>query len=362
MSSRVSARVKFLFLSCLIICGQLSAAASVDEKADAYIKQEMAKYRIPGMAVAVIRNGKVLKLKGYGLTSLELNVAANEHSVFPLYSVTKIFTGIALMKLVEAGKLSLDAPVTDFFEGLPKEWQEIKVRNLLTHTSGLAELRESQRFQSLPDEQKKYFPREEGMRYVAEMPLKFKPGEKFLYHTSGYNILALIVARVTGKPFDAFLQERLFTPLGMTSTLFGDTETIIKGRPSTAYLLDKGELRNLALTFNVNGGNPGAGLNSSVADLTKFLLALDAGKILKPESLREMWSPVKLNDGGEYGYGLGWTVGEHKGLKVVGHEGGGGAWVAHFPNEHLSIVVLCNLNGSKADEIQYGIADLYLNR
>ena len=362
MSRRIFTCVQYLFLSCLILGGGINAANGLDEKVDAYIRQEMTKYRIPGMAVAVIRNGKVLKLKGYGVTSIELNVAANEHSVFPLYSTTKIFTGVALMKLVEDGKLSLDTPVTDFFQGLPKEWKEIKVRNLLTHTSGLAELRESQRFQSLPDEKKKYFPREEGMRYVAELPLKFKPGEKFLYHTSGYNILALIVAQVAGEPFDAFLQERLFTPLGMTSTIFGDTEKIIKGRPSTAYFVDKGELRNLPLTFNVNGGNPGAGLNSSVADLTKFLLALDAGKILKPQSLREMWSPVKLNDGSEYGYGLGWTVGEHKGLKVVGHEGGGAAWIAHFPKEHLSIVVLCNLNGSKADEIQYGIADLYLGR
>ena len=148
----------------------------------------------------------------------------------------------------------------------------------------------------------------------------------------------------------------------MTSTLFGDTESIIKERPSTAYILDNGELRNLVLTFNVNGGNPGAGLNSSAADLARFMMALDAGKVLKPESLREMWSPVKLNDGSEYGYGLGWTVGEYKGRKVVGHEGGGAAWIAHFPNEHLSIVVLCNLNGARADEIQYGIADLYLSR
>ena len=91
-----------------------------------------------------------------------------------------------------------------------------------------------------------------------------------------------------------------------------------------------------------------------------FLIALDSGKVLKPESLQVMWSPVRLNNGTEKGYGLGWTVEDHKGRKVVGHEGGGAIWVAHFPNEHFSVIVLCNLNGARADEIQYGIADLYL--
>jgi CubicO group peptidase (beta-lactamase class C family) len=103
--------------------------------------------------------------------------------------------------------------------------------------------------------------------------------------------------------------------------------------------------------------------------MAKFLSALEAGKVLKRASLEEMWTPMRLNDGTELrlggggaSYGLGWTVDEHKGRKVVGHEGGGAAWVAHFPSERLSVVVLCNLNGARADEIQYGVADLYLGR
>jgi CubicO group peptidase (beta-lactamase class C family) len=233
---------------------------------------------------------------------------------------------------------------------------------LLTHTSGLPELRENPRFQALPDDRKKYLPREEGMRFVAELPLKFKPGEKFMYHTSGYNVLGIIVERLAKKPFAAFLEERVFTPLQMTSTRMGDTETVIKGRPSTAYIRLAGELRNTFYTFGVNGGNPGSGLNSSVVDLAKFLSALDTGKVLRPESRQAMWAPFRLNNGTENGYGLGWTVDEKNGRKVVGHEGGGAAWVAHFPNEHLSVVVLCNLNAARADEIQYGIADLFLGK
>jgi CubicO group peptidase (beta-lactamase class C family) len=94
----------------------------------------------------------------------------------------------------------------------------------------------------------------------------------------------------------------------------------------------------------------------------KLLIGLDAGKVLKHESLNALWAPVKLNNGTEKAYGLGWTVDEHNGHKVVGHEGGGSTWIAHFPSEHLSVVVLCNLNGARADEIQYGVADLVLGR
>ncbi len=330
----------------------------------------MAKYRIPGLALAVLRDGKVLKLKGYGLSSVEFGMRADERSVFQIYSTTKIFTGVALMKLVEDGKLTLDTPVTDLLEGLPDEWKAVRVRNLLTHTSGLAELRESPRFVALPDERKKYMPRAEGVRFVAEVPLKFKPGEKFMYHTSGYNLLGVIIERLAKKSFAAFLEERVFEPLGMNATRMGDTETIVKGRPATAYIVRDGELHNHVYTFGVGGGNPGSGLNSSAADMAKFLSALDAGKVLKRGSLEELWSPMRLNDGtvltfgsaGRSSYALGWTVDEHKGRKVVGHEGGGASWVAHFPAERLSIVVLCNLNGARADEIQYGVADLYLGR
>lgn len=364
----------FRSLLAVLMLAQSSSARPVSRppvsrRVDAYVQAQMAKRKIPGLAVAVVRDGKILKLKGYGLLSVELGLAASEQSVFQIYSTTKIFTGIAIMKLVEDGQLSLDRPVTDIIANLPPEWKMIRVRNLLTHTSGLPELRENSRFMSQPDEKKKYLPREEAMRFVAELPLKFQPGEKFMYHTSGYNILGLIVERVSKKPFIQFLDERVFAPLGMTATRFGDTETIVKGRPSTAYILADGELRNLVYTFGVGGGNPGSGLNSSVSDLAKFLIALDAGRVLGRESLQAMWSPMMLNDGSalrvgstKMSYGLGWTIDEHQGRKVVGHEGGGSAWVAHFPVERLSVVVLCNLNGARADEIQYGIADLYLNQ
>jgi CubicO group peptidase (beta-lactamase class C family) len=216
------------------------------------------------------------------------------------------------------------------------------------------------RFVCFPEEQKRNVTVDEELRLIGEVPLKFQPGDKFSYHQSGYRLLGKIVERLTKQSYVEFLKDNLFVPLGMTATQFGGTEaTVIKRRSPTSYSRESGELRGWLYPFTPRD-YPAAGLNSSAADLAKFMAALDTGKVLKPESLRTMWSAVQLNDGTKKPYGLGWTVDQHKGLQVVGHEGGGAIWVAHFPTEHLSIIVLCNLNGARADEIQYGLADLYL--
>lgn len=264
------------------------------------------------------------------------------------------------MKLVEAGKLSLDQAVTEIVPGLPQEWKAITVKHLLTHTSGLPEMNANPRYLSLPEEKRKSLSLREAISYVAELPLKSKPGETFSYHRAGYNLLGLIVEVASGRPFADFLHARVFAPLGMESTRFGDSEAVVKGRPPTAYNRDTGELRNWVYTFGY--GNPGSGLNSSAADLARFFAALQAGKLLRKESLAALWTPVTLNDGTEKNYSLGWSLSLHGGRRVVGHEGGGAAWVAHFPDEQLSIILLANLNGARADEIQYGIADIFLRK
>jgi CubicO group peptidase (beta-lactamase class C family) len=307
-----------------------------------------------------VKDGKVAKLKGYGMASVEFDVPADAGTVYQLFSVSKIFAGIAAMKLIESGQLSLDTPVTDIIANLPIEWRAIHIRNLLTHTSGMQEMGANPKFVSLPDDKKRQITAEEELRYVAELPLKFQPGAKFSYHQSGYRLLGLIVEKLTKKTYPDFLRDSVFTPLGMTATRFGGTEAaVIKHRSSTSYSLESGELRGWLYPFTPRD-YPAAGLNSSASDLATFLIALDAGKLLKQESVNAMWSTTRLNDGSTKNYGLGWTIEDHRGHKVVGHEGGGAIWIAHFPDEHLSIVVLCNLNGARADEIQYGIADLFL--
>jgi len=356
-------RLKILFVIIPFIFAATGRGADVSqsENIDVYIKQEMTKYQIPGLALAVAKDGKILKLKGYGLSSVEFDLPANENTVFQLYSVSKIFAGVAMMKLVEDGKLSLETPVTEILENLPGTWKAIRIRHLLTHTSGLPEASANPRLASLPEDKRKTLTAEDVVGFVAELPLKFQPGEKFSYGQSSYIVLGMIVKKVVGASYADFLTERVFNPLTMASTKFGGSEIIIRRRSSTAYNRETGELRTWMYPFGIKD-YPGAGLNSSAVDLMKFLTAIDAGRVLKQESLQALWSPVKLNNGTEKGYGLGWTVEEHKGMKVVGHEGGGSIWVAHFPKEHLSVVVLCNLNGARADEIQFGVADLVLGK
>ncbi len=337
-----------------------SSNTRLDKQVDTYIKQQIRKYRIPGLSVAVVRRGRVVKLKGYGVANVEFDVPSDTNTVYQLFSVSKIFAGVAVMKLVEERRLSLDTPVTDIVPSLPREWRAIQIRHLLTHTSGLPEISGNPRFACLPEDKKKRVTPEEEIAFLSELPLKFQPGAKWSYHLSGYHLLGFIVQKLTKKSYAAFLEEQIFAPVGMASTKFGGTEAgVIKRRSSTSYSRETGQLTGWIYPFSTRD-YPAAGLNSSAEDLAKFLIALDADKILSKELREEMWAPVELTNGTQRPYGLGWTVDEHKGRRVVGHEGGGAIWVAHFSNEQLSVVVLCNLNGARADEIQYGIADFYL--
>lgn len=337
-----------------------SSNPALDARVDAYLKQQIRKYKIPGLSVAVVRKGRVVKLKGYGVANVEFDVPADANTVYQLFSVSKIFAGVAVMKLVEEGKLSLETPVTDILPNLPREWRAIEIGDLLSHTSGLPEMSANPRFACLPEDKKKRITPEEEIAFLSELPLKSQPGAKWSYHLSGYHLLGFIVQRLTKQSYAAYLEAQIFAPLAMASTRFGGTEAgVIKRRSSTSYSRETGQLAGWIYPFT-SRDYPAAGLNSSAADLTKFLIALDADKILRRDHREEMWAPVELNNGTQKPYGLGWTVDEHKGHRVVGHEGGGAIWIAHFPDEHLSVVVLCNLNGARADEIQYGIADFYL--
>jgi CubicO group peptidase (beta-lactamase class C family) len=145
-----------LILAVLVgLSAQPILANTLSEKLDAYVREEMTKYQMPGLALAVAKNGKMLKLKRYGSASIEFDSPANENTVFQLYSVSKIFAGVAIMELVEDGRLSLDTPVTELIDNPPSKWKGINIRHLLTHTSGLPEWSGNPRFTSLPDEKRR---------------------------------------------------------------------------------------------------------------------------------------------------------------------------------------------------------------
>jgi D-alanyl-D-alanine carboxypeptidase len=327
--------VKLAFAALLLPC--FHAAVTADT-VDDYVTAQMQKRHIPGLSLAVVKDGKVVKMRGYGLASVELGVPATEESVYQLASLTKSFTATAVMMLVEEGKLKLDDRVSQHLGGLPENWSGITIRHLLTHTSGLAG-------DPIPwsmDTVNKYYPQDEYLKLIVNAPLQFAPGTRYSYANSDYFLLAVIIEKVGGKPYGEFLSERIFKPLGMTATRVNDPWEVVKGRVN-AYGWDN---RLVApLQINPSQGVGSGNLLSSVADLVKFDAALRAGRLLKKSTLEQMWTPAKLTSGEEIGYGLGWTIFNFRGHKIVGHSGNtiGFASQLSLYDDGTTVILLCNM-------------------
>lgn len=355
----------------LILLAAVPALAQTD-KVDDYINAEMQKRRIPGLSLAVVQNGKIVKQKAYGLANVELNVPATPDNLYQIASTTKTFTAAAVLKLVEEGKLSLDDSVTKLLPGLPAAWSGVTVRHCLSHTTGLPDIVLDQCTLELVAST-----REEAIKKVGEMPAVSKPGETWSYNQTGYILLGMILEKISGKTFEEFLQQRFFGPLGMTSTRFGDSKEIVPKRASMYTRLESCTDNQPKLARDkIYAMQPaylypsfmhtGAGINTTVEDLVKWNLALDEAKPLKQSTLDQMWTATKLMDGtvfrfgGTTGFALGWIVDERTGHKSVGHSGGGSTAYWRFLDDKLTVIVLTNCQGSDPDSLAQGIAALFI--
>jgi CubicO group peptidase (beta-lactamase class C family) len=325
-----------LFLSGLIQIF-IVAGPAVADRIDDQVAVEMGKHHIPGLSLAVCREGKVVKARGFGLGNVELNVPATEESVFEIGSVTKQFTAAAVLMLAEEGKIGLDDRIGHFLESAPVAWSNMTVRHLLTHTSGL------KNYTGLPGfEVNKHLNADAFVKAVAAHPLNFQPGEAWAYCNSGYSLLGFIIEKVSGKSYWQFLDERIFKPVGMTVTRSRDSRAVIPRRVA-GYETENGKWinRDSDLTDVFSAG----AIVSSVLDLAKWDAALDADKLLKGTSRAAMWTPVRLNSGQLHPYGFGWAIDEFRGHKNIGHGGstsGFSASLQRFPDDRLTVIVLCN--------------------
>jgi CubicO group peptidase (beta-lactamase class C family) len=349
----------------LIFAGRPALADAVDD----YVRSEMKKRHLPAVAVVVIREGKVVKEKSYGLANVELNVPATEETLFQLASTTKAFTATAIMSLVEEGKFSLDESVRKILPALPLAWNGVTVRHLLTHTSGLPDVVLSEDSDEVIAQT-----RPEALRKLALMPLRSRPGAKWSYNQTGYVLLGMIIEKVSGLGYEEFMAQRFFRPLGMTHTRFGDDRQVVAGRASmyTRYERQTDEKVSPAGLWTYRNLYPSylymaAGLNTTVGDLAKWDVAMTEGRILKPSTLEEMWRPVRLNDGKVFrlddktlGYGCGWLVDERPGHKSVGHTGSAATAYIRFLDDKLTVVVLTNCQGAEPDALAFGVAALYV--
>ncbi|RYE01795.1 MAG: serine hydrolase [Sphingomonadales bacterium] len=288
-------------------------------------------------SVLVARDGKILFDKGYGSANLEWKIANDGDTKFRLGSVTKQFTAVAIMRLVEQGKVKLDAPVKTYLPDAPASWDTITVFNLLTHSSGIPNLTAFDDFQKtkmLPATLPSLIARFSGK------PLDFAPGEKMRYSNSGYILLTQIVEQASGQPYIAFVGDNILKPLGMADTGYDSHAQILPRRASGYTPSAKGMINADYVDMTIPQG--AGALYSTTHDLLKWEQGLFGGKLLKPESLKLLTTPFKDD------YALGVTVGTKDGQTLISHGGaieGFNTWLGYDPSSKLTVVVLGNLNG-----------------
>jgi CubicO group peptidase (beta-lactamase class C family) len=359
MLNKVGQRISILALiiGFAALIGQ-AQTGDMDSRVDKFVQDSIREQRIPGLALAVMRDGQIIKAKGYGLSNIELNVPVTPQTIFQSGSVGKQFTATGIMMLVEEGKIGLDDKVAKYFPGAPASWNTFTVRNLLTHTSGLKDYTDKNM------DYLRTYTEEDLLKMVQALPFDFAPGDKWSYSNSGYMLLGILIHKVTGKFYGDFLQERIFKPLGMTTTRIISEEDIVPNR-AAGYRLVKGVIKNQEwVNPSLNTTADGA-LYFTVLDLAKWDAALYTEKLIKRASLDQMWTPVKLNDGKTYPYGFGWRVTEMNGHRLIEH---GGSWqgfttgISRYVDDKLTVVALTNLDSRHArpDDIIHGVAGIYI--
>jgi D-alanyl-D-alanine carboxypeptidase len=346
---------------CLAVIAGAPAASA--DAIDDYIKVEMERRQIPGLAVAVVKGGRLVKLGGYGFANLEHEVRVTPDTVFELASITKQFTATAIMALLEDGKLTLDDPVSAHVARAPEAWKSITVRHLLTHTAGFPGLADG--FATLwRGGVRNNYTTAQMFDSAAKDALVAAPGERFLYSDVGYFLLGMIIESASKQRYRDFLDARFFRPLGMTSTSVLDQSRILKHR-AAGYTLRDGELVNIRRTAQTELPSH-YGVFSTVKDLVTWDAALAGGQVIKPATLAQMWVAARLNDGSSVPYGFAWVVDERRGHRWISHAGITGTELSRFPDDDLTVVVLTNLGRwigpSRVNSwgLTYGVAGRYI--
>lgn len=315
----------------------LSSVAFAD-KIDDRVKMFMAERHIPGAAVAVVKNGRVVRMKGYGVASLEFGVPVTTETVFEIGSVSKQMTAAGIMLLVQDGKVSLDERISKYLPNTPEAWKDVTVRHLLTHTSGIKSYTGLDGFDLSQRMSMADF-----IRKLSPHPLEFIPGEKNIYSNSGFNLLAYIIETQSGKRYFDFMRERIFIPLGMTKTADRDPQFVIPLRANGYEWRDnRHNGRDGNLTDLMGAGS----IVSTINDMTKWEAALRGDKFLSAESKKMIWTQFTFNNGKLSPYGFGWRISDVRGHKLIGHTGqtaGFGAAIFRYVDDDLTVIALTNL-------------------
>ncbi|MEZ4869267.1 MAG: serine hydrolase [Caldilineaceae bacterium] len=316
----------------------------------------------PGGAVLVLRDGKPILRKGYGLANLELHVPVTPEMVFRLGSLTKQFTAVAILMLVEEGKVKLSDDITRYWPDYPTDGQKITVEQLLTHTSGIKNYTDLPEWFNLwrqdmtPDELIALF---------KDKPLDFTPGTRWAYSNSGYILLGALIEKVTGMSYEAFIQQRIFTPLGMAHAAYDQTERILPGRVSGYSRGEDGYLN--AQYLSMSQPYAAGSLAASVDDLAKWDAALYTDKLVKQRTLQSAFKSFTLKDGGDTGYGYGFSVADYEGHTLLQHSGGINGFATYMlrlPDDKVYVALLTNCDNCPVPlvDLAFNIATLVIGK
>jgi len=343
------------FLSCAPYARKDALMHSVD-----LLFSEYSPLTGPGASVTIIKDGKLFYSKAYGVADLESRTPAATSTNYRLASVTKQFTAMAVLMLIDSGKLTLDSQLTDVLPGAPTYLQNVKIRHLLNHTSGIVDYEDL-----IPESQTVQVLDKDVLSLLRSIDsVYFSPGLKFKYSNSGYSLLALVVESISGQSFAEFLKKNIFDPLDMNHTLaYQQGISSVDNRAYGYSRTDSGFVRtDQSVTSAVLGDG---GIYSSVDDLFQWDQALYTQSLVRPSLFEEALTPAQLNDGSRTTYGFGWFIEPYKTGTRFLHEGSTRGFrnaILRMPDQQLTVIILTNRNEGEPIEIAKKIADLILLR
>ncbi|MDB2356013.1 beta-lactamase family protein [Pseudoalteromonas sp.] len=334
------------------------------DELDQWMKTLMHKRNIPGLQLAIVKDNKIIKTAHYGHANVEDNIAVDSDTLFSINSVTKAFVGVALMQLVEQKKLTLDAPIATYLPELPKSWHSVTIKQLMSHTSGLPAILKDDVGNLIADLAPK-----DAWQKVQLLPVEFEKGSRFKYNQTNYIIIGQLINKLSGMPFQQFIVKNQLQRVQMNRTIdagFNNLNNVVK-HSARRYENQGTTLINLrAATFSPML-QTAAGMASTATEIASWLIALQTNKLINDDSVRQMWTPARLNNGNTQGfnrllngYSLGWPVMGREEHPAIAAVGGNRAGVFVYPEDNMSIVILTNLAGALPSQFADEIAGFYI--
>lgn len=340
----------------------LTVNLALADKFDDAIEKLLADSKAAGCAIAVAEKGKTVFAKGYGFANLEHGVKMGPEHVHELASVSKQFTAVSILQLVDSGNLKLEDSIDKFFDAAPEAWKKVTIRHLLNHTGGLPDYLSALGNPALEVNDDRL------VRLISDKPLVFEPGSKWEYSNSGYMILGLIVAKVSGQSFGEYMLKHLFEPAGMKTAVWNDTRAVVPNR-ACGYSLRGGQIAREPFTSSSLSKTGDGQMMASALDLLAWAKALDEGKLLKPETaslMNTLCEPSKQTQNGvTAGYGFGVMLRLDGGQLVQSH---GGGWMGtrtqlvRYVGESKTLVILCNSDSGPVGAILAMCEDRFLGK